>query len=592
MNLRWRMLCAMVPAILLVSAADSPTGHAAPSRPLSGHEIAEQNKPGVILIHSQWSVRVSVYSPIVQNFDEIKMLVHRQVRAGLVANNDEAIQQAQLAEIAKDPARYLTADKNKVVVSDRKIPYRGSGFIITPDGYIVTNAHLVTLSPDDLKDVLAKYLVPEKIAEVLQTLGVKSENGAAWQRNFAEALQTYYLHGGILVNLGDNLVPAESVTASIPVFDGMKTTTKLLSCDVRKVGEPTPGKDVAILKVEAEDLPTVQLGDDTSAVQGDQIYILGFPGAAEMGGSGEEPGVEATLTAGRVSRRTPMRGGWKAIQTDAPINHGNSGGPAFNERGQVIGIATFSPGGEDVQGIHDLVPMSVANQFIQELNIKGRDSELSNRYRNALATYESGDYKKAETEFLAIKEDSSGFPFVQEYIDRCKIAIRNQGPSLNQRILLWVIIAGIGLAVIWFVTRRRGPQVAQAPAGLQAARGGPKPLPGGLSGTVAENAQQSFGSLQCTGGPLSGQRFPVPKQGLKIGRDPSKCQVVISSDAVSQEHAWVVPLETGVMLIDPGSTNGVFLNSPDSAKVSKVPLKHGDRILIGKSAAAFTYLSV
>jgi len=45
------------------------------------------------------------------------------------------------------------------------------------------------------------------------------------------------------------------------------------------------------------------------------------------------------------------------------------------------------------------------------------------------------------------------------------------------------------------------------------------------------------------------------------------------------------------MLIDRGSTNGVFVNSVDSPKVSKVQLHHGDKIYIGKGTAAFTYLS-
>src|SRR5271167_3497314 len=117
MNLRFLLLRMIAPAIVLVSALDCQPSYAAAPRPLSGHEIAEQNKPGVILIHSVWSVPVRVYNPMVQNLDEIKVLVHRQVRAGLVANNDEAIERAQLQEIAKNPGRYLAADSNKVVVS-------------------------------------------------------------------------------------------------------------------------------------------------------------------------------------------------------------------------------------------------------------------------------------------------------------------------------------------------------------------------------------------------------------------------------------------------------------------------------------------
>ncbi len=196
---------------------------------------------------------------------------------------------------------------------------------------------------------------------------------------------------------------------------------------------------------------------------------MGFPAAAEVGGTHEQPGVEATLTAGRFSRAAPMPGGWKAIQTDAAINHGNSGGPGFNERGEVIGIATFGATGEDVQGINYLVPMSVANQFIQELNIKPRDSELSAQYREALASFEAGDYSKARTELLAIKEESAGFPFVQEYIDR----LPNAGGFQYWQTLLWVAVAVVLLAVGGFAMTRRKPKLAPAALATAAVAGSP-----------------------------------------------------------------------------------------------------------------------
>jgi pSer/pThr/pTyr-binding forkhead associated (FHA) protein len=108
---------------------------------------------------------------------------------------------------------------------------------------------------------------------------------------------------------------------------------------------------------------------------------------------------------------------------------------------------------------------------------------------------------------------------------------------------------------------------------------------------VAPGPPRSYGSLQCTTGAAAGKRFEITKQGLLIGRDSAKCQIVLPEDAVSKEHAWVVPVDEGVVLIDRGSTNGVFLNSLDSPKISKVTLHHGDKIYIGKGAASFTYLS-
>ncbi len=576
--------------ILLVAALICASCYADTPKTLSGHEITERNKPGVIMINAVWQARLGVWNPVIKNAEELERSIRRQARAGLIAPHEE--NRARLQEIAKHPDTYLTRSTDGVL-ERREIKGQGSGFIITPDGYIVTNEHVVSMDADALIYYVANSVVKQRSDALIRSLAAKVElpEGDPLRAELVQAFREYFFRGydhdgGIRV-LESDAKPLR-VTASIPVFNGVTTTVKELECDVRKQGESTPGKDVAILKVEQNNLPTVPVGDDSTLSQGDQIYVMGFPAAAEVGGAHEESGTEASLTAGRFSRAAPMPGGWKAIQTDAAINHGNSGGPAFNERGEVIGIATFGASGGDVQGINYLVPMSVANQFIQELNIKPRDSELSAQYRLALASFEAGDYSKARSQLLQIKEESAGFPFVQEYIDRIPAGAASQ----NWLTVLWIAAAVALLAVGWFVMSRRKVQLAHAPVAKAATVGAPIAPPQLSPSSQPAGVGQSYGSLHCVSGALSGHRFPIPKQGLLIGRDSSKCQIVLPDDAVSKEHAWVVPLDGSVMLIDRGSTNGVFVNSLDSPRVSKVPLKNGDRILIGKSAATFTYYSV
>jgi pSer/pThr/pTyr-binding forkhead associated (FHA) protein len=103
-------------------------------------------------------------------------------------------------------------------------------------------------------------------------------------------------------------------------------------------------------------------------------------------------------------------------------------------------------------------------------------------------------------------------------------------------------------------------------------------------------ADQSYGSLIVSGGPLTGNRFQVTKAGLTIGRDPAKCTVVLADDSISKEHAFVVPVENGVALIDRNSANGTYVNSTDSPRINKVVLRHGDRVYLGKkNPTVFTY---
>jgi pSer/pThr/pTyr-binding forkhead associated (FHA) protein len=84
----------------------------------------------------------------------------------------------------------------------------------------------------------------------------------------------------------------------------------------------------------------------------------------------------------------------------------------------------------------------------------------------------------------------------------------------------------------------------------------------------------------------------VTKAGLLVGTDPSKCQIVVSEDNISHEHAWIVPVENSVVVIDRGSTNGTYVNSVESPRVSKVGLQNGDRVYLGKKGSVvLTYFS-
>jgi S1-C subfamily serine protease len=580
----------------------SPKVTAQTPTPLDGRKIAEMYKPGVVMIVTvvKSTVSVPAWSLPDQSVDALHNFAAAQAKSGVITGSVEDVLRAELQEMANNPTQYLVPGSS-LIQKDLPEAISGSGFILTPDGYIVTNAHVVSMAPDDLKTLFATDLLNQLIPNDVQTLqnDLKVQLSAEEQTMFKTALLGFYTHYMQLT------APTTTVTAQIGIaIPGLSTLTKSVVCDVRQVGQITPGKDVAILKIEQTNLPTVPVGDDTKLQVGDKIFIIGYPGAAEMGTAAM--GAEPTLTSGDVSARQTMPGGWQAIQTDAAINHGNSGGPAFNEEGQVIGIATF--GADNAQNINFLVPMSVANEFLNGQNIKPQESDLSTQYIAAINDLEANDCSKAQHEFEQIKNLNPGFPYVQDYITQaadpttCKQAFPS---TLDYEIgggVLVLIVLVVG--VLAMTKKKPAHAVAGAPAygGTVAIPGGaapPSSLPagGGAYGApaggayAAQGPPRSYGSLQCTSGAAAGKRFEITKQGLLIGRDSAKCQIVLPEDAVSKEHAWVVPVDEGVVLIDRGSTNGVFLNSLDSPKVSKVTLHHGDKIYIGKGAASFTYLS-
>ena len=156
------------------------------------------------------------------------------------------------------------------------------------------------------------------------------------------------------------------VTNSHVVESARRITVKL--SDQREIEARLVGADkdtdVALLKVEATNLPTVALGDDRRLRVGDWVVAVGNPF-----------GLGGTVTAGIVSSigRDIGNGPYTDyIQIDAPINRGNSGGPTFDIGGRVVGMNTaiFSPSGGSV-GIGFAVPATTIQSIVEQLKTTG-----------------------------------------------------------------------------------------------------------------------------------------------------------------------------------------------------------------------------
>ncbi|HEY2630032.1 MAG TPA: DegQ family serine endoprotease [Usitatibacter sp.] len=164
----------------------------------------------------------------------------------------------------------------------------GSGFIVTSDGVILTNTHVV----DDAKEV------------------------------------------------------------TVRLTDNREFRAKVIGKD--------EASDVAVLRIDAKDLPTVKLGDSGNVKVGEWVVAIGSP-----------YGFDNTVTAGIVSAKARSLGSDSYVpflQTDAAVNPGNSGGPLFNLRGEVIGINSqiYSRNG-GFQGLSFAIPINVAARVESEL---------------------------------------------------------------------------------------------------------------------------------------------------------------------------------------------------------------------------------
>ena len=179
---------------------------------------------------------------------------------------------------------------------------------------------------------------------------------------------------GERVSMGSGFIISDDgyILTNNHVVDGADNVTVRLSdrrvLDARVVGKDAQ-YDIALLKLEARNLPVVSVGDSKNLKPGQWVVAIGSPF-----------GFDHSVTAGIVSAVGRSFGGVDQqyvpfIQTDVPINRGNSGGPLFNLDGQVVGINSqiFSNTG-GFMGVSFAIPIDIAMNAVDQLKATGRVS--------------------------------------------------------------------------------------------------------------------------------------------------------------------------------------------------------------------------
>jgi hypothetical protein len=464
----------------------------------------------------------------------------------------------------------------------------GTGFIYRPDGYVITNGHVV--ADANMKDSQAQEALRQSIRHDILIERLVPAFEKATSRDLTghedELAQAINLH----------------MSYSVPELKVYLANKTGFNGEIKAYSDPITmgGKDVAIVKIDANNLPTVRLGDSGTVHIQEPIRVIGYPGKAsplDMKLIGFESLFVPTVTNGHISAVKMDFRGKPVIQSDAAITHGNSGGPAFNDAGEVIGIATFGP---EVAGFNFFVPINTAMEFVNSVGAKPESGLFNTLWQEALDTYDAGKFETSKKKLDDVLRIMPNEPDATRLFSAAEAGAAQEGPMgrtmEDAGWMIWAVgglIVVVGLVIVLVLARGKRPVPAAAVAGAAVAG----PAPGVQSVTFPQAGlppapERSFGSIQVTGGSLSGRRFPITKAGLLVGRDGSKCQVVFTEDVVSGEHAWIVPVDNSVMVIDRGSSNGTFINSVDSPRVSKVGLQNGDRVYLGKKGSVvLTYFT-
>lgn len=263
---------------------------------------------GLLVSNSRYSKNLSEMDIRLSSLESINSL---SVESSATRSEIEKVSLQSLADTSVSPSQIYDDACRSVVGITSEITYTnffgmrsssavsGTGFVISTDGYLITNYHVIE----------AAYLNHSSISAVFH--------------------------------------------------DGSSYAAKL-------VGADSEG-DIAVLKIEAEACVPAPLGDSSDILVGDEVFAVGNP-------LGE---LSFTMTSGRVSaldrsistdnNSVPIN----MFQIDAPVNSGNSGGPLYNARGEVIGVITAKYSSSSIEGIGFAIPINQVQSVASDLITKG-----------------------------------------------------------------------------------------------------------------------------------------------------------------------------------------------------------------------------
>ena len=259
-------------------------------------------------------------------------------------------------------------------------------------------------------------------------------------------------------------------------------------------------KDVAVVKIDQNNLPTVSLGSSANLAVGQPTYVFGFPGTAQVEATDY---LQSNFTDGIVSAiKSSKDGTFNLIQTNAKVSEGSSGGPLLTANGSVAGIVTY----ESSQGAGSLlsasgdnfasaIPIEIGKAMLAKNNITNDVGSYATLFTSGISLLQENHCKSAITQFKSAESANNNFnpsSYVDPFITQCQALIAS-GKSVDSqwdaaiiyfRSLGWQAWVAIGaiiliiLALVFFIVRlaRRSDREEEEIAkleGLVAKQGSP-----------------------------------------------------------------------------------------------------------------------
>ncbi len=351
------------------------------------------------------------------------------------------------------------------------IGFGGSGFFVTDDGYLITNGHVA--KPDN--ELVAYYGISQ-VADLVywdaiiyswEYLYGYTPTESEVESYYDEILYSYY-NGDYESLVWDlyvtNYKGGDLKMDNVKYHNYVQTGDAVGTEDqVKQQGEAATiidtlyegdfdSRDLALLKVDGSNFPTVELGDDSNVNIGSDVYVIGYPAIVEEATgyfTDVEANLEPTITKGIVSAKKELIDGTEAFQTDASISGGNSGGPVLDSDSKVIGVATWTIseyGG--AESYNFMISVDNVNSLLDRNNVVPNKGITTEKWEEALEQYSNKCYTFAKEDFEEVKDLYPDNIDVDDFISKCQEAIENGEDECIGDNNIWYIVGGVVCCVV------------------------------------------------------------------------------------------------------------------------------------------------
>ncbi|HYL42455.1 MAG TPA: trypsin-like peptidase domain-containing protein [Ktedonobacteraceae bacterium] len=411
----------------------------------------------------------------------------------------------------------------------------GSGTFISAHGDILTADHVINPPHDQSLD---QYLDQRAAPDVATYINQNAKQGSS--QVTADQVQQALDSGQLNADRRYDSAVSEaylstSYTGPLSASDFQSLPDNMhAAVDRIEMESAVNAKDVAIIHVNMNDTPSVQLGDSGNVQQQDELTIIGFPGNGDVSTKPTDL-LTSSVNKINVSSIKTTDSGAEVIQVGGNVEHGDSGGPALDTSGSVVGIVSFglsspnSPGGTSF-----LQASNSARDLVRSLNLNTTPGSFETTWSQAFADYAAntpGHWHKALQGFQKIAANYPLFKAVTPYLEYTQSQARNEqlpqqsagqntpAPNTFQAYALTIgaIAVLLILSVLMFgvVIRRRRkktPDATSKPVGDRMPLGPPvatmpQQRPGPPNG-VSPNQAGFDQSMAAFGAPVPGTTLP------------------------------------------------------------------------------------